>query len=74
LLDAIFLTVLEQQYMRQVNLMETLKTNTYGLNLLTGTSADLENYLFTDNDGKSLLQFAESCYDNLLQNFAEAIA
>jgi hypothetical protein len=53
--------------------METLKKNPYGLNLLNGSSADIEDYLTTDNDGKSLLQFAESCYNNLLKNYAETI-
>jgi hypothetical protein len=53
--------------------METLKKNPYGLNLLHSTSADIENYLTADNDGKSLLQFAESCYNNLLKGYAETI-
>jgi hypothetical protein len=57
-----------------VAVMETLKKNPYGLNLLNSSSVDIENYLTTDNDGKSLLQFAESCYNNLLKSYAETIA
>jgi hypothetical protein len=57
-----------------VAVMETLKKNPYGLNLLNGSSTDIEDYLTTDDDGKSLLQFAESCYNNLIRNYAEAIA
>jgi hypothetical protein len=51
--------------------METLKKNPYGLNLLNSSSTDIEDYLTTDNDGKSLLQ---SCYNNLLKSYAETIA
>jgi hypothetical protein len=43
-----------------VAVMETLKKNPYGLNLLNSSSSDIENYLTTHNDGKILLQFAES--------------
>jgi hypothetical protein len=57
-----------------VAVMETLKKNPYGLNLLNGSSTDIEDYLTTDDDGKSLLQLAESCYNNLIRNYAEAIA
>jgi hypothetical protein len=53
--------------------IETLKKNPYGLNLLNSSCTDIESYLTTDNDGKSLLQFAESCYNNLLKSYAEAI-
>jgi hypothetical protein len=56
-----------------VAVTETLKKYPYGLNLLTGSSTDIENYLFTDNDGKSLVQFAELCYDSLLKNYARTI-
>jgi hypothetical protein len=56
-----------------IAVMETIKKYPYGLNLLNSSSSDIENYLTTDNDGKSLLQFAESCYDNLLKNYAETI-
>lgn len=54
--------------------METLKENPYGLNFLNGSSVDIENYLIKENDGKSLLQFAESCYDNLVKSYAKIIA
>jgi hypothetical protein len=57
-----------------VAVMETLKKNPYGLNFLNGSSADNEDYLTTDNDGKSLLQFAELCYDSLLKNCTKIIA
>jgi septal ring factor EnvC (AmiA/AmiB activator) len=57
-----------------VAVMETLNKNPYGLNLLNGSSVDIDNYLSTDNDGKSLLQFAELCYNNLLKSYAETIA
>ena len=56
-----------------VAVMETLKKNPYGMNLLNSSSADIEDYLTTDNDGKSLLQFAESCYNNLLKSYVETI-
>ena len=57
-----------------VAVMETLKKNPYGMNLLNSSSADIEDYLTNDNDGKSLLQFAESCYNNLLKSYAKNIA
>ena len=57
-----------------VAMMQTLKKNPYGMNLLNSSSADIEDYLTTDNDGKSLLQFAESCYNNLLKSYGETIA
>jgi hypothetical protein len=57
-----------------IAVMETLKKNPYGLNLLNGSYADIENYLTTDNDGKSLLQFAESSYNNLLKSYVKNIA
>jgi hypothetical protein len=57
-----------------VAVMETLKKNPYGLNLLNSSSEDIENYVTTDNDGKSLMQFAESCYNNLLKTYVETIA
>jgi hypothetical protein len=53
--------------------MLTLKKNPYGLNLLNSSYTDIENYLTTDIDGKSLLQFAELCYNNLLKSYAETI-
>ena len=57
-----------------VAVMKTLKRNPYGLNLLYSSSVEIENYLTTDNDGKDLLQFAESSYNNLLKVYAKAIA
>jgi hypothetical protein len=57
-----------------IAVMKTLKKNPYGLNLLNSSSADIEDYLTTDDDGKSILQFAESCYNNLLKSYAETIA
>jgi len=56
-----------------VAVMETLKKNPYGMNVLNSSPEDIENYLTTDNDGKTLLQFAESCYNNLLKSYAETI-
>ena len=52
----------------------TLKANPYGLNLLSSSSQDVEDYLATNIDGKNLLHFAESCYNNLLKSYAETIA
>ena len=57
-----------------VAVLQTLKANPYGLNLLNGSSLDIENYLGTDIDGKALLQFAESCYNSLLKGYAKTIA
>jgi hypothetical protein len=57
-----------------IAVMETLKKNPYGMNLLNSSSTDIEDCLTTDNDGKRLLQFAESCYNNLLKRTAEAVA
>jgi hypothetical protein len=57
-----------------VTVMETLKRNPYGLNLLNSPLANIENYLTMDNDGKCLLQFAELCYNNLLKSYVETIA
>jgi hypothetical protein len=52
---------------------KTLKSNPYGLNLLSYSSPNIEDYLSTNNDGKSLLQFAESCYNLLLKSYAKSI-
>ena len=57
-----------------VAVMETLKKNPYGLNLLDSSSADIEDFMTTVNDRKSLLQFAGSCYDNLIKNYAKTIS
>jgi transposase len=53
---------------------ETLKANPYGLNLLSSSPLDIEDYLITVNDGKNLLQFAESCYNILLKGYTKSIA
>jgi hypothetical protein len=56
-----------------VAVLQTLKANPYGLNLLNSSSLDIEDYVDNDIDGKNLLQFAESCYDILLKNYVKAI-
>ena len=53
---------------------KTLKTNSYGLNLLSSSPLDIENYLGVNIDGKNLLHFAESCYNSLLKSYAKTIA
>ena len=57
-----------------VGVLQTLKANPYGLNLLDSSSLDIEDYVANDIDGKALLQFAESCYDTLLKSYVKAIA
>jgi hypothetical protein len=57
-----------------IAILNTLKANPYGLNLLSSSSLDIEDYLANDIDGKSLLQFAELCYDTLLKNYVKTIA
>jgi hypothetical protein len=57
-----------------VAILNTLKANPYGLNLLNSSSLDIEDYSANDIDGKNLLQFAESCYNLLLKNYAKTIA
>jgi hypothetical protein len=54
-------------------ILQTLKANPYGLNLLNSSFFDVEDYIASDIDGKSLLQFAESCYDTLLKSYAKTI-
>jgi hypothetical protein len=56
-----------------VAILQTLKTNPYGLNLLNSSSLDIEDYTANDFDGKNLLQFAESCYNILLKSYAKTI-
>jgi transposase len=56
-----------------VAVLQTLKANPYGLNLLNSSSLDTEDYAANDIDGKSLLQFAESCYNILLKSYAKTI-
>jgi hypothetical protein len=57
-----------------IAVMETLKKNPYGLNLLNSSYADIEDYLTKDMDGNRLLKFAESCYNNLLKSYVKNIA
>jgi hypothetical protein len=57
-----------------VAILQTLKVNPYGLNLLDSSSLDIEDYVSNDIDGKNLLQFAESCYNTLLKIYAKIIA
>ena len=57
-----------------IAVLNTLKTNPYGLNLLNNSSLDIEDYVADNIDGKSLLQFAESCYNMLLKSYAKTIA
>jgi hypothetical protein len=53
---------------------KTLKVNPYGLNLLSSSPLDIENYLGINIDEKNLLHFAESCYNSLLKSYAKTIA
>jgi hypothetical protein len=57
-----------------VAVLQTLNVNPYGLNLLSSSSLDIEDYAANDIDGKTLLQFAELSYDALLKNCLKAIA
>jgi hypothetical protein len=57
-----------------IAVLNTLKANPYGLNLLSSSSLDIEGYLNANIDGKNLLQFAESCYNSLLKNYAKTVA
>ena len=57
-----------------ISVLKTLKANPYGLNLLSSSPLDTKSYLITESDGKSLLQFAESCYISLIKNYAKTIA
>jgi len=52
---------------------KTLKVNPYGLNLLSSSPLDIENYLGVNIDGKNLLKFAESCYNVLLKSYVKTI-
>jgi hypothetical protein len=56
-----------------IAVLSTLKPNPYGLNLPNSSSLDIEDYVADDIDGKSLLQFAESCYNMLLKIYAKTI-
>jgi transposase len=57
-----------------VAILQTLKANPYGLNLLNSSSVNVEDYTTNDFDGKNLLQFAKSCYDTLLKSYMKTIA
>ena len=54
-----------------IAVLSTLKANPYGLNLLNSSSLDIEDYIANDIDGKNLLQFAESCYDSLIEELCK---
>jgi hypothetical protein len=54
-----------------IAVLQTLKANPYGLNLLNSSSIDVKDYVVDDIDGKNLLQFAESCYNVLLRSYAK---
>ena len=56
-----------------IAVLNTLKANPYGLNLLNSSSLDIEDYVTDDIDGKNLLQFAESGYNMLLKIYAKTI-
>jgi transposase len=53
---------------------KTLKINPYGLNLLSSSPLEIEDYVSNDIDGKNLLRFAESCYNSQLKSYAKTIA
>jgi transposase len=57
-----------------IAIFKTLKTNPYGLSLLSSSPLDIEDYVSNDIDGKNLLGFAESCYNSLLKNYTKTIA
>jgi transposase len=57
-----------------IAIFKTLKTASYGLNLLSSSPLEIEDYIANDIDGKKLLRFAESCYNSLLKNYAKTIA
>ena len=57
-----------------VAVLQTLKANPYGLNLLISSFVDIEDYVANDIDGKKLLQFAESCYNILLKSYSKTFA
>jgi hypothetical protein len=56
-----------------IAVLKTLKINPYGLNLLSSSSLDIEDYIANDIDGKNLLRFAESCYNSLLRSYVKII-
>jgi hypothetical protein len=56
-----------------IAVFKTLKANPYGLNLLTSSPIEIEDYVTNDIDVKNLLRFAESCYNMLSKSYAKAI-
>jgi hypothetical protein len=56
-----------------IAVFRTLKTNPYGLNLLSSSPLDIESYLGVNIDGKNPLRFAESCYNSLLKSYAKPL-
>jgi transposase len=56
-----------------VAVLSTLKDNPYGINLLSNSSLDIEDYASNDIDGKNLLQFAELCFDTLSKGYLKTI-
>ena len=56
-----------------IAVLNTLKANPYGLNLLSSSSLDIEDYVTNDINGKNLLQFVESCYNSLSKIYVKAI-
>jgi hypothetical protein len=57
-----------------VAVLQTLKANPYGLNLLNSSSLDIEDYIANDFDGRNLLQFAETCYNLLIKLYIKSFA
>ena len=57
-----------------IAVLNTLKANPYGLNLLSSSYLDIEGYISNDIDGKNLLQFIESSFNTLLKSYAKTIA
>lgn len=56
-----------------IAVLQTLKAKPYGLNLLNSSPLDIEDYIANDTIGKSLLRFAESCYNTLLNSYVKSI-
>jgi hypothetical protein len=56
-----------------IAVFKTLKTNPYGLSLLSSSPLEIEGYVSNDIDVKNLLRFAESCYNSLLKSYAKTI-
>jgi hypothetical protein len=56
-----------------IAIFKTLKVNPYGLNLLSSSPLEIEDYVSNDIDGKNLLRFAELCYNSLLKSYAKTV-